>query len=60
MPTAKVIQDPDSPGELALDLGNELCAKLGWQVGDTVKWIDQKDGTWLLQNNTLAQRTSNP
>jgi hypothetical protein len=47
--TAKIVEDLDNPGELLLDLGLELCAQLGWQVGDTVEWIDQKDGSWLLQ-----------
>jgi hypothetical protein len=46
--TVQLVEDPDHPGELILDLGNELCAELGWQVGDTIKWIDQKDGSWLM------------
>lgn len=54
--TLNVVEDPDRPGELILDLGSELCAELGWLVGDTIEWIDQKDGTWLLQNNSLTQR----
>jgi DNA-binding Xre family transcriptional regulator len=48
--TLTVVEDPDNPGELLLDLGAELCAELGWQVGDTLEWIDNKDGTWLLSN----------
>jgi DNA-binding Xre family transcriptional regulator len=47
--TLQVVEDPDNPDELLLDLGEELCAELGWQVGDTVTWIDNKDGTWLIQ-----------
>ena len=47
--TVQVVDDPDHPGELLLDLGNELCAELGWAVGDTVQWIDNKDGTWIVQ-----------
>lgn len=46
--TVNVVDDPDNPGELLLDLGNDLCAELGWQVGDTVEWTDNKDGTWTL------------
>jgi DNA-binding Xre family transcriptional regulator len=46
--TVQVIEDPDNPEELLLDLGTELCAELGWKVGDTVQWIDNKDGTWQL------------
>ena len=49
---AKIVQDPDNPDELLLDLGLELCEHLGWQVGDTVQWIDNKDGTWTLRKKT--------
>jgi hypothetical protein len=53
-----VVEDPDNPGELLLDLGNELCAELGWQAGDTVEWIDQKDGSWLLTSTSQMNRKS--
>jgi len=46
--TVQVIEDPDNPEELLLDLGTELCAELGWKTGDTVQWIDNKDGTWHI------------
>jgi DNA-binding Xre family transcriptional regulator len=46
--TVQVIEDPDNPEELLLDLGTELCEELGWKVGDTVQWIDNKDGTWQI------------
>jgi DNA-binding Xre family transcriptional regulator len=46
--TMNVIADPDHAGEFLLDLGHEVCAELGWQVGDTIEWTDSKDGTWLL------------
>jgi hypothetical protein len=49
MPMVEVVEDPDNPGEFLLDLGLKLCAEIGWKVGDTVQWIDQKDGSWLLQ-----------
>lgn len=55
--TLQVVEDPDHPGEQLLDLGNELCAELGWAVGDTIMWIDNKDGTWTIQKKLeqLAQ-----
>lgn len=43
-----VVEDPDQPGELLLDLGNEVCEIVGWQPGDTVEFIDNKDGSWTL------------
>jgi hypothetical protein len=58
MPTVQVVQDPDNPGELLLDLGHELCAEIGWKVGDTVEWIDQKDGSWLLQKSKTSTNYS--
>jgi len=59
MPQVTVVEDPDNPGELFLDLGTELCAELGWQVGDTLEWIDNKDGTWLLQKQPSANFSIN-
>jgi len=59
MPVVQVVQDPDNPGELLLDLGLELCAQLDWQVGDTVEWIDQKDGSWLLQKQPSTNYSNN-
>ena len=50
--TVQVIEDPDNPEALLLDLGTELCTELGWAVGDTVQWIDNKDGTWQLIKTT--------
>jgi hypothetical protein len=57
MPMVQVVEDPENPGELLLDLGNELCAEIGWKVGDTVEWIDRKDGTWLLRSTSQMNRT---
>ena len=61
MSVVQVVEDPEHPGELLLDLGLELCAQLDWQVGDTIEWKDQKDGTWLMtksaSTNTLPNST---
>ena len=54
----QVIEDPDNSEELLLDLGTELCEELGWKVGDTVQWIDNKDGTWQLSKMTTGQATT--
>ena len=34
--------------DLILPLGDELCEKLGWIVGDTLIWSDNGDGSWTL------------
>ena len=46
--TTTVVQDPDDPEQLLLDLGLETCERLGWKPGDTLEWIDNGDGSWTL------------
>ncbi len=46
---AKILQDPENPDELILDLGVELCKEMGWELGDTLEWIDNGDGSWTLK-----------
>ena len=47
-----LIEDPDHPGELLLDLGEELCAEMGWQEGDQLEWKQLEDGRWSLTKIT--------
>ena len=49
-----VITDPET-GELILPLDNEIFDETGWEIGDTLEWIDQKDGSWLLKKKEIAQ-----
>ena len=44
-----LVEDPEHPGEILLDLGDELCEHMGWQPGDTITWIDNGDGTFTLK-----------
>ena len=44
-----IVEDPEHPGEMLLDLGEEICKHLGWQEGDKLKWTDNKDGTWTVR-----------
>jgi hypothetical protein len=52
-----IVEDPDHPGEMLLDLGNELCKHLGWKPGDELDWVDNKDGTWTLRKKTSTSIT---
>ena len=47
--SVQIVEDSEQPGELMLDLGQSLCDHLGWQAGDRVEWIDNKDGSWTLK-----------
>lgn len=49
---AELLEDPDDPGSVILDLGLELCERMGWHAGDILEWIDNKDGTWTLKKKT--------
>jgi bifunctional DNA-binding transcriptional regulator/antitoxin component of YhaV-PrlF toxin-antitoxin module len=39
-----------------LNLPDDLIAELGWKEGDTLLWIDNKDGSWTLKKD---QQNSN-
>jgi len=45
----RLIEDPNDPEQLILDLGQELCDELGWNVGDTLVWTDNQDGSWQIK-----------
>jgi hypothetical protein len=41
-------EDPDT-NELILPLTDEMLAELGWKIGDTLEWLDGKDGSWSIK-----------
>lgn len=41
-------EDPVT-GEIILPLPEEMLKLQGWVEGDTLEWIDNKDGSWTLQ-----------
>jgi len=45
--TVKIIYDEETD-EYILPLGNDVCDAVGWQVGDTIHWRDNGDGTYTL------------
>lgn len=42
-----LIEDEDT-GDLILPIGDELMAEVGWEVGDTLDWVDNKDGSFTI------------
>jgi hypothetical protein len=34
---------------LILEFPDSLMESTGWKVGDTLEWIDNKDGSWTLR-----------
>ena len=47
--TIKVEEADDGSGDLVLPFPDDLLESAGWKEGDTLEWIDNKDGTWILK-----------
>jgi hypothetical protein len=41
--------EEDGNGDCILPLPQELLDLQGWVDGDTLEWIDNKDGSWSIQ-----------
>ena len=46
--TVSIEEDPET-GDLILPLPQDMLDLQGWTEGDTLEWIDNKDGSWSLQ-----------
>jgi bifunctional DNA-binding transcriptional regulator/antitoxin component of YhaV-PrlF toxin-antitoxin module len=46
--TLTVEEDPEN-GDAILTFPPELLEEAGWKEGDTLEWIDRKDGSWQLK-----------
>lgn len=49
--------------EYILPLGTDVCDAVGWQVGDTICWQDNGDGSYTLtkkQNDNQVERQQDP
>ena len=49
-----LVTDPET-GDLILPLNDEIFSETGWAIGDTLEWVDQKDGSWLLRKKEISQ-----
>ena len=49
-----LVKDPET-GDLILPLDDEIFSETGWEIGDTLEWVDQKDGSWLLRKKEISQ-----
>lgn len=48
--TVDLIKDGD---DLILPFPEGMCEELGWEVGDTLEFIDNKDGTWTMRKKEV-------
>ncbi len=47
-------EDPET-GDLILPLSDDILEQAGWKTGDTIEWIDNKDGTWTMRKKEELQ-----
>jgi hypothetical protein len=43
------VEADDGSGDAILTFPPDLLEQVGWKEGDTLNWIDQKDGSWQLK-----------
>jgi len=49
--TITIEEDPET-GELVLPFSDEMLAQVGWNIGDTLVWKDEGNGSWSLSKKT--------
>ena len=47
--TVTLEEADDGSGDLVMPLPQDLLDGAGWKEGDTLEWIDNKNGTWSLK-----------
>jgi len=47
--TVTLEENPDNAEELIMPFPEELMESQGWHLGDTLEWVDLKDGTWEIK-----------
>jgi hypothetical protein len=56
--TLNVEEANDDSGDAILTFPPDLLEQAGWKEGDTLNWIDQKDGSWLLKKvDTTSEKS---
>jgi hypothetical protein len=43
-----VLEEDTETGELVLPFTPEILEELGWKEGDSIRWKNNKDGSWTL------------
>jgi hypothetical protein len=44
----------DENGEPCIQFTDALLKAVGWKEGDSVEWVDQKDGTFLIKKKSTT------
>ena len=49
----------DPSGEAYFQIPDELWETLGWEIGDTISWTDNKDGSYTLRKQDASSTIHN-
>lgn len=52
MKVTLTVEYDEETGDHYLQFDDAMLARLGWQIGDELQWIDNKDGSWTLTQQT--------
>jgi hypothetical protein len=51
--TLDVLED-ELTGDSIIQFPDDFLAVTGWQEGDVIEWIDNKDGTWTIRKKEVT------
>jgi hypothetical protein len=52
--TVTLIEDPET-GDLIMPFPEGMCDELGWEIGDTLQWKTNEDGSFSLSKAKTDQ-----
>jgi len=55
MTTVTLIEDPET-GELILPFPEGMCDEMGWEIGDTLTWTSNEDGSFTLSKKSTQEK----
>ncbi len=49
------VKHDDESGDTFIELPDDLMIEAGWNLGDDIEWIDNKDGSWTMKKKENKQ-----
>lgn len=53
--TSLPVEYDEKTGDYYIQFTDELLEEVGWKAGDTIEWIDNKDGSWTMRKRENAK-----
>ena len=51
-----ILLEDEVSREVILPFPPEFIERLGWKDGDTLKWIDNQDGSWTIKKDDTYEQ----